>query len=270
LHKHGRDESKAAAITELSDLEFRLPRLGESAIEAARKVEDLFSRTTKICAGDQAILKAARRAIDGKAPFHKPKNSMNDSILIEIYSEVCSQKPNAGIRFAFVTHNFQDFGRGGGDNRMPHPDIESLFSKRKSIYSSNLAELLHKIAPDLVTGSMVDEEWLSEPRSLSEMSTAIDELTDQVWYDRHCLLRTFVESGEWQVVDMDDLDRSSDKPRKVQRDVWQGALAAAYDVEQRLGETKLGPWSDFEWGMINGKLSALRWALGEQWDMLDT
>jgi len=27
---------------------------------------------------------------------------------------------------------------------------------------------------------------------------------------------------------------------------------------------------DFEWGMINGKLSAIRWMLGEEWDMLDT
>jgi hypothetical protein len=38
----------------------------------------------------------------------------------------------------------------------------------------------------------------------------------------------------------------------------------------KLGKDNCGPWTDFEWGMINGKLSALRWALGSEWDMLDT
>jgi hypothetical protein len=56
----------------------------------------------------------------------------------------------------------------------------------------------------------------------------------------------------------------------VQRDVWAGALKAARKVERRYGLENLGPWDDFEWGMINGKLSALRWVLGDEWDTLDT
>jgi hypothetical protein len=45
-----------------------------------------------------------------------------------------------------------------------------------------------------------------------------------------------------------------------------GSVRAA----RELGKGNYGPWTDFEWGMINGKLSALRWALGDEWDMLDT
>ena len=56
----------------------------------------------------------------------------------------------------------------------------------------------------------------------------------------------------------------------MQRSIWEGALAAARKVEEEFGKENLGPWTDFEWGMINGKLSALNWVLGEEWDMLDT
>ena len=50
--------------------------------------------------------------------------------------------------------------------------------------------------------------------------------------------------------------------------IWAGALKRAEKIKQELGEDNCGPWTDYEWGMMNGKLSALRWVLGQDWDQL--
>lgn len=83
-------------------------------------------------------------------------------------------------------------------------------------------------------------------------------------------MRIGVEEGRIKVVDKVTYPRRPGASETVQRDVWKGALRAARRVECRYGKKNLGPWDDFEWGMINGKLSALRWVLGDDWDMLDT
>jgi hypothetical protein len=50
-----------------------------------------------------------------------------------------------------------------------------------------------------------------------------------------------------------------------------GAIKSAKKTEQKYGRKNLGPCSDFDWGMMNGKLSALRWVLGGDWETtLDT
>ena len=41
-------------------------------------------------------------------------------------------------------------------------------------------------------------------------------------------------------------------------------------IEARYGESELGPYTEFEWGMLAGKLSALRWTMGDDWDSLGT
>lgn len=85
---------------------------------------------------------------------------------------------------------------------------------------------------------------------------AEDEFRDVIWYDRTLVSRQKIEAGE----------------ETIAPDIEKGQLAAMRRVEKKYGKRKLRSYysNDFEWGMLNGKLSALRWVLGDEWDMLDT
>lgn len=48
------------------------------------------------------------------------------------------------------------------------------------------------------------------------------------------------------------------------------AHAHARRIEREIGGKHLRPDNDFEWGIVNGRLSALRWSLGDDWDNLNT
>lgn len=91
-----------------------------------------------------------------------------------------------------------------------------------------------------------------QKRSESEISKAISEMHDRVWYER-------------KLVMLDNMRRGIEEtPENLMDEVTK----AMREVEAKYSD--LGVKGDFEWGMINGKLSALRWVLGEEWDFLDT
>lgn len=91
-------------------------------------------------------------------------------------------------------------------------------------------------------------------KSVKAIVAAEQEHFDRVWYDRHQGWAAMVKAGH----------------AKPSRELWRTARAAARRLEKKYGKKNLGPYSDFEWGMINGKLSTLRWVLGDEWDMLDS
>jgi hypothetical protein len=220
------------------------------------------------------MLRAADRALNRKGPCHRDnKNSLADAVILETYIEAANAK-GSGQRFAFVTDNHSDFSVCDGNFKLPHPDFASAFSKIRSMYFINLAECLRKIDPSFVS----EVEWFArqeQPRGISELIAAHELLFDQVWYIRHKYYMREIAKGKVRIVSHEEWDKMLAKNKKnhsklIVDSVYAKAKAAALRVEKKRGKEKLGPWTDFECGMINGKLSAIRWMLGDEWDMLDS
>lgn len=269
VDKFGAGRPKQTALAELNEIDHRLPTLGDAAVESVLRIEQLFQSAPVIEIDDQVKLHAAQRGIDKQAPFHRQRNGMDDAILIEVYRRLVEQKPVRGTRFAFVSHNKSDFSQPAGDSRIPHPHIAGYFSKVRSLYVTTLGELLRRIDPGLVSEITMEREWQEQSRRVSEIVAAIGELTDKVWYNRHMGLRYDLQRGKIKVIEQTQWTPRNNQ-RTIVREILAGAIKSATRMEKRYGKDELGPWDDFEWGMLNGKLSALRWVLGDEWDMLDT
>ncbi|UVC12667.1 hypothetical protein IHQ71_31375 (plasmid) [Rhizobium sp. TH2] len=111
-------------------------------------------------------------------------------------------------------------------------------------------------------GDMEDddfEEWhesfygVDVDRRRSDLLKAEDYYRNIAWYTRS-FLRT---KADYQ----DGL---------VNEELWQKIRAYAAQLEARIGVANLIVLDDHEWGIVYGKLSALRWALNDYWDNLDT
>ncbi|QEL13858.1 PIN domain-containing protein [Limnoglobus roseus] len=263
LDQHGQGRGKTGALAQLNDIDQRLPRLGDlTGITAF--VEQLLKKAETIPVTDATKLRALERGLKKQAPYGK-KNSTADAILIEAFAEVVKGKGTTGHQFGFVTHNKDDFSQPKGDHRQHHPDFDGIFTKRKVRYFVTLKDAIMTVGSRVVD-DLEYEEYAEQPRATDEIVDEIEVLIDKVWYNRHKVYEEKIEEG---LVKLRPYPGKYD-PDGCDPEVWKRAMLAAKKKEQEYGLENLGPWDDFEWGMLNGKLSSLRWVLGEEWDMLDT
>ncbi len=256
------DEKRAETIEVLNDIHARLPLLTDANYVTIHRVEKLIQSAEKISISERSKVAAVQRGLDKKAPFHICKNSVADAVIIEQFYEFSQGVDSADSCF-FITHNHNDFS--ANDHRKPHPDFEEIFSNENVCYFNNLASAINLIDEDCLAGIKFEYDYTEETRGLRDILDAMDEIVDKVWYNRHQYLMWQIENGEIEIIPEGTQRYGNDV---IHEDILKGAKESAKRVEETYED--VGPWSDFEWGMINGKLSALRWVLGDEWDMIDT
>ncbi len=268
IDEYGQGHGRATALDQLDDLMHRVPLMNQMAVKNFGEIRELLNSGHVVELTPAIKDRVLIRALEKRAPFHRGKNSVADALLIELYADITTCDGSPEDAFRFVTSNTKDFSLPDGDTRQPHPDLAPFFANPRSHYHTSLATALSAHFPDEQDDLFAELDYHEEPRSLDEIRPVLDKLWDQVWYNRHKNLEYRIRTGEVTVVDD---SRATDPQRTVTRGVWERAQAAARRREEQYGVDELGPWSDFDWGMLSGKMSALRWVLGEDWEStLDT
>lgn len=264
IQEFGSDDNKQLVTAELDNVHHKLPILTEASSQSVDAIERLIKNAVHCETTTDHKLRAAERALLGQAPFHKNKNSIADALIMEHFIELVRGDEHSGL--TFVTLNIHDFS-SPVDNREPHEHYSKIFDDDRVSYKLSLFEALNDIVSDAVEDYMFDYNWTEDTRGLTEIVDHIDEFIDKVWYDRHYMRAQSLEEGKTVLVD--DGDPRSIEAGCIGKKIWAGAIKHAKEIENtHPGE--IGPYDSFEWGMLNGKLSALRWVLGDEWDMLDT
>lgn len=250
IEQHGQGDGRQAALNELDNLSHRLPLINQMATRNFEDVRELLAKGRKLSPMPDAYERVVQRGLDKRAPFHRGKNSAADALLLEVYRAAAgAPSRDRDDRYCFVTLNVRDFSAVGDDERLPHPDCSDLFVGERSRYFVSLSAALGAHFPDEFDELLDEFDFHEEPRNYDEISEASEELFDRIWYQRSLFHETNVD-------DVEALLRIAGPGRAR--------------VEAKYGVDNLGPYSDFEWGMLSGKLSALRWVLGSEWDFLDT
>jgi hypothetical protein len=255
LHEYGGDQR----MQWLEEMSHQVPMVSAGVLQNFSEISDLLRTASRLEPTSADMEAAMRRGLDKKAPFHLHKNSAADALIVEVYAAALRDEKHRDDRYCFVTSNYLDFSLEHGDRREPHPDIAGLFADERSEYFYGVDGLTTALTNHLgsdFTEESEETEWLQEePRTLAEILEAEKEFFDKIWYVRKLILEQKIQDGEEE---------------RLPGELGAQMSEAMRAIEERYGPDNVGPWDDWGRGFVHGKLSALRWVLGSEWDVLDT
>lgn len=258
LDDYGGTDTESALQT-IEDLARHTPLIGAMTTRNFDEILELLRAGRTVEPTEEDRRAVVERGLAKQAPFHRSRNSVADALLIEVYATAAKGADLPRHPHAFVTSNSEDFSLPNGDKRLPHPDVEAAFAATDSTYALGVdglnGVLLEQFGEELRV-LFAENDFAEEPRRLDEIQDAEQRFFDLIWYHRSL-------QHEYRLEDAGD--------QAAIKNLGAVAGPGRARVEETYPEPgDLGPYSDFELGMLNGKLSALRWVLGSEWDFLDT
>lgn len=108
-----------------------------------------------------------------------------------------------------------------------------------------------------------------EMRDAGSIIDAENEFCDKVWYNRcHLAVKEEIKNGQVKIVKK--WKKGYSTQNFITKEGWEVAKKVAKKIEKKYRKKDLGPYTNYDWGFVCGKLSAIRWVLGDDWDRLDT
>ena len=96
-------------------------------------------------------------------------------------------------------------------------------------------------------------QYFTSDRNTDDIIQELNQLVNKLWYEQHQFNKAMIECGE------DTCDPET----------WAEDQKTAEGIEQELGNN-FACKSDYELGILAGKIFALNWVLGDEWVTLDS